>query len=125
MPTDFVFTEKMIREARLQKGGAKTIRGLNVFHSSLKGGSDFVFLTWDYWLLMAPYLRNELQKRCPEKTLVKKTPLFMLKHVDKTFKLHILEGWAAKKLGLPKKYLFKQDDPLEMYKEIICKFLDD
>lgn len=134
-PADFIFTEEMIREAKRQKEGTKktkgikesfkTTKGRNAFHSSLKKSSDFVFLAWDCWLLMAPYLRNELQKRCPEKTLNKKTPFFMLKHIDKAFELHILESWVAKKLRLPKKYLFKQDDPLEMYKEIIYKFLGD
>jgi len=126
MPADFVFTEEMIVEAKKKKESAKTKKGLNSYHRSLKKKGDFVLLAWDYWLLIAPYLRNELQKRCPERNLdedLEAFSLFELIHIDKFFELSISKKWAAKKLGLPKKYTFKQSSPTEVYIEIICKFL--
>jgi len=124
-PADFIFTERMIKEAYLQKETAKTKRGLNPFHRSLKKSGNFTLLAWDNWILLAPFLKKELRKRCPGRNLNRSNgnPLFVFKHVDKVFELHTLQGWAAKKLGLPKVYTFKQSNPTEVYVEIVCKFL--
>jgi hypothetical protein len=125
MPADFIFTENMIRETYLQKENEKTRKGQNPFHRSLKRSGDFTLLAWDAWLLLVPFLKKELRKRCPNKSLreSKGNPLFKLTHIDKVFTLHVLQGWAAKRLGLPKKRSFEESNPIKIYTEIVCKFL--
>lgn len=121
---DFIFTEEMIKEAYLQKERAKIKRNQSPFHRSLKKSGDFTLLAWNAWILLVPYLKKELRKKCPNKNLTESSgnPLFSLKHVDKVLELHILQPWAAKKLGLPKVYTFESQTPIEAYAEIVCKF---
>jgi hypothetical protein len=124
MPADFIFDEDMIREAYLQKNNAKIKNGQIPFHRSIEKKGYLALLAWNTWVLLVPFLKKELRKRCPNKSLSESNgnPLFLLRHVDKTLKLHILQPWAAKKLGLPKIYIFNSQTPIEAYAEIVCKF---
>ena len=124
MPADFIFTEEMIQEACLQKERAKIKSGQVAYHRSLKKSSDFTRVAWNVWILLVPFLKKKLREKCPQKSLNESNgnPLFQLKHMDKVLELHILQPWAAKKLELPKIYLFKHQSPIEDYTDIVCKF---
>jgi hypothetical protein len=124
---DFVFTEGMIGETKRRKGEKrKEVRkkGCNPLPSALKNvNHDFALIAWDAWIHLVPVLKKELGRRAHERlTENKNNPLFNLSWENGKFKLHILQDWAAEKLGLPKIYTFKKD-PIAEYAEIACKFI--
>ena len=122
IPESFTFTEEMLKECP-QKKNNKEVR---ILHPSLKKRSYFIQLSWDAWINTYGFLKKELRDRTPERSLdrSKGKPLFELIIADKTVQLHILQGWAAKKLGLPKSYTFKNNEPMEVYTELRIKFLE-
>lgn len=121
MPENFTFTEEMIKEC-LQK---KSREGVEPLHPSLKKRGYFIKLSWHVWFNIYTFLKKELRDRSPKRTLdrSKGKPLFELIVADKTVQLHILQGWVARRLNLPRLYTFENNEPMEVYVELRLKFI--